>query len=255
MTLPPGGLPSLGGWAVGFGVVVIVALWLSRGDGARRRAWGWTLVATAFPGAWATAWKVAPLIPGDLPPGAGSLAVALVGYAALLWTTGVLVAAGEGAWAPPEPVRPASKAAPRAAPKATATPKPKPAPKSSLPTVRPVGAVAAGAARGGGSAPEVERDGLLRVLSLGPDFQTSAAAKGLAVAWAGTRDAATMDGLIDVLRREDVSRAARAEVWIALVTVDDAAPPWDDQVEVRRTFPDGVDWDRVDALDAEIHPS
>jgi len=92
------------------------------------------------------------------------------------------------------------------------------------------------------------------VLALGPDFQTSAAAKGLAAAWAGTRDAAVLDGLIGVLRRDDVGREARAEVWIALLTVDDEAPDWDAQVVIRRDFPDGIDADRIDALDAELHP-
>jgi hypothetical protein len=105
-----------------------------------------------------------------------------------------------------------------------------------------------------GSGRETERDGLLRVLKLGPDFQTSAAAKGLAVSWADTRDEPTLDALIDVLRNESIGSEVRAEVWIALRKVLGDAPTWEEEAEVRRDFPQGVDWDRVDALDADLHP-
>ena len=117
------------------------------------------------------------------------------------------------------------------------------------PTIRPpTGGVATG-----GSASDVERDGLLRVLAKGPDFQTAAAAKGLAVSWADTKDPLVLDALIGVLRRDSTSREARAEAWIAFLKILGDPLSWDDEAAARRAFPEGVDWDRVDSVDADLH--
>lgn len=256
MTSPPGGLAAVGGWAGAYGLAVVVAVVFSRGRPGRQTAWMWTGIATAFPGAWITLYTLAPAVSEWLAPLPAAFAISALGYSGLLWLTGVLVAAGQGAWtedAPPLPtrapaVRPTTQASP-ATRKRSMVPKAKPP----LPTIRSAGAVASGAPRGGGSGRAVERDGLIRVLTRGPDFQTTAAAKGLAVAWADTRDPATVNGLIDVLRRADVTAAAGAEVWIALRAVAGDAPDWDESAEIRRTFPDCVDWETVDALDVEVH--
>lgn len=262
--LPPGGTAALAAWGGAYAVVVGLALLWSRGLPRRRAAFGWTLLATAFPGAWLSAYEVGPVLAERA--GRETIAVALVaftGYGAILWFVRVLGdALLESTESPESASGSTSRSISRSRSRPMSTPRsrvPSPSPDLAppgdrgLPTIRPAGG---GVAAGGfaGSGPEIERDGLLRVLKKGPDFQTSAAAKGLAVAWAGTRDRSTLDAFIDVLRNESVADEVRAEVWIALRKVLGDSPTWEEEADLRLTFPEGVDWDRVDALDAELHP-
>jgi hypothetical protein len=46
----------------------------------------------------------------------------------------------------------------------------------------------------------------------------------------------------------------RAEVWIALLKVLGDDPGWDAEQAIRADFHGSIDWDRVDALDLELHP-
>ena len=114
----------------------------------------------------------------------------------------------------------------------------------SRPTIRPArGTVAtAPALRGAGG-----RDELIGTLAEGPDYRRRSAARALSVPFAGTRDPAVVEALADAVRNDEFGFTVRSEAYCALRAVMGQHLEWEDEVEVRRGFPVGADFDWVEA--------
>ena len=123
-----------------------------------------------------------------------------------------------------------------------------------MPAVRPPeGTVAASSATGSevprvGSDPEVEAAGLLRVLESGPDVQRQAAAKALSLPFASTCNPRVAAALAALVGDEARTNSLRAESWAALRAVMGEELSWDDEVRIRHSFPEGVDWDWLESV-------
>lgn len=142
--------------------------------------------------------------------------------------------------------------APRPSPPPRLPPTGRP-PAAPLPRIRPPeGAVAAGTtalgSRSGGSDPETEAAGLVRVLESGPDVQRQAAAKALSLPFAGTCNPRVAEALARVVHAEDTTTSVRAEAWIALRAVMGEELSWEEEVRARHAFPEGLDEAWLDAI-------
>lgn len=251
----------------------------------RHRWWKGILVA-AFPTGWylatgyeqplAEAWPDAPAWGAPLAVGGTSLALyALAGIAGLYF--GRVLALGDEALVtleagsdlvdmPPRPppprdpktlVRPAAGAvaapvgagssAPTA-PLAAAPPSPVPAspPPSPAPASPPPSG--AGIGRPRPTPGDGERLGLLRVLRAGPEPQTEAAARAIAVGFAGTHDAECVAALLDLVGVSQPDSGVLAECYRALrIVVGQPLEP--DELEALHADPERVvDWTWLKAL-------
>ena len=118
---------------------------------------------------------------------------------------------------------------------------------ASLPTIRPPeGTLASsrqehGELTTGRSDDATEAAGLLRILASPPDVQRQAAARALALPFAGTRNPEVAQALAILVSDETAGSSARAEAWIALRAVLGEELSWDDEVRARHQFPDGLD--------------
>jgi len=116
-----------------------------------------------------------------------------------------------------------------------------------LPTIRPPeGALASsqqehGTLGPGRSDDATEAGGLLRVLASPPDVQRQAAARALALPFAGTCNPEVAHALALLVSDESAGSSARAEAWIALRAVLGEELSWDDEVQARHEFPEGLD--------------
>jgi len=116
-----------------------------------------------------------------------------------------------------------------------------------LPTVRsPEGTLASsqqehGALVRGRSDDATEAGGLLRVLASPPDVQRQAAARALALPFAGTCNPEVAHALALLVNDETAGSSARAEAWIALRAVLGEELSWDEEVRARHQFPEGLD--------------
>lgn len=123
-----------------------------------------------------------------------------------------------------------------------------------LPTIRPPdGTLAAsqqehGALESTGSDDATEAAGLLRVLESAPDIQRQAAARALALPFAGTCNAEVAFALAKLVRKESAASPTRAEAWIALRAVLGEELSWDDEVQARHNFPEGLDEEWLDQV-------
>ena len=130
---------------------------------------------------------------------------------------------------------------PRApAPPPAVRPPPRPEPVLAPPS----GGTVATAGRAG-SVESAEAQGLLASLRDGPDFQRPAAARALSLAFTGTAQPQICRALLDALADESLPVPARVESYLALIQVFGDELEWDNEVTVRRDFPEGVDPDRV----------
>jgi hypothetical protein len=156
------------------------------------------------------------------------------------------------------PERP--KPAGRAAAAKGSTPAPaRPAVRSSAakkPVIRPaVGAVAASASPSPARADRLaDHRGLLDAVLDGPDYRRRSAARALGVALAGTRAADAVAVLADAIRNEEYGFTVRAEAYCALRQVADSKLPWEEEVAVRKGFPQGADLDWVADVEDAICP-
>lgn len=124
----------------------------------------------------------------------------------------------------------------------------RPPPAGGRPRIRPaVGTVGSASAAPGVSA----RDGLLDALADGPDYRRRSAARGLSVPFAGTRDPRVVAALADAVRNEEFGFTVRAEAYCAMRAVMGQHLEWKDEVEVRRGFPDGADFEWVEAAEQD----
>lgn len=125
-------------------------------------------------------------------------------------------------------------------------------PASRAPKAPPRLRPAAGAVAAGGGVGATNPFRLLRTLDVGPDMRRQAAAKALSVPYAGSADPQVGAGLVELFRRTDVSDACRAEAYVALRVVMGEDLDRDEEVGVRLRFPEGVDLDWVDSVDADL---
>ena len=124
----------------------------------------------------------------------------------------------------------------------------RPAPAGGRPRIRPAaGTVSSVSAAAGGAG----RDELLVALEDGPDYRRRSAARALSIPFAGTRDARVVAALAGAVRDEEFGYTVRAEAYCSLRAVMGQHLEWKDEVEVRRGFPDGADFDWVDAAERD----
>lgn len=104
------------------------------------------------------------------------------------------------------------------------------------------------------SAPTNAQDpsGLLRVLEEGPAFQRQAAAKALSVPFAGSCNPKVARALTEVIRRTDVTDAARATAYCSLRVVMGRDLAWEEEVVVHKDFPAGADLDWLETVEADL---
>ena len=127
-------------------------------------------------------------------------------------------------------------------------PRPKPPP----PLIKPAtGSVGAASPRGDQVEEAANNDTLLRVLEDGPEAQRQPAARALSIPYADTRDPRVIAALTALLQRDDVGDPSRAEAYLSLRLVVGEEISWEQEVEVRQSFPEGVDWDWVRAQEGE----
>jgi hypothetical protein len=116
-----------------------------------------------------------------------------------------------------------------------------------LPEIRPPeGTLAAGTRShrvpsSGASDPDVEAAGLLRILRSASDLQRQAAAKALSLPFSGTCNPEVAEALAQLVADEDAQSSLRAEAWIALRVVMGEELAWEQEVEARHNFPEGLD--------------
>lgn len=266
------------GWAIGFAVaavVWVVGLLVLDRDPPRRQqrlaalavTWG----AALMPGAWIAVTHAVQLW---WPFALGYLVVGAIGT-----YVGDLVAAtapperkratapakptaptAKSASAPTKPPAPTTPSAPTTPPAPTPPPVPRPH-RPELPTnspgapppyplIRPPegGGVAAATA----SVTSAETQGLLRSLEEGPDFQRPAAARALALAYADRAEPVVCRALLDAVDADANGVAGRAEAYLALFAVFGTDLPWETEVTVRRSFPEGLDPDQILAWEARL---
>ena len=126
---------------------------------------------------------------------------------------------------------------------------PAPATAPPPPVLRPpAGSVASSTSAGGGMDPSR----LLRTLDEGPDVRRQAAAKALSIPFAGSGDSEIGLALVELFRRTDVGDSVRAEAYVALRVVIGEDLEWEQELAVRQRFPEGVDLDWVDQVDADL---
>ncbi len=179
------------GWILGIGFVLGGVLLGTPTPWSRRAALA-GLGASAFPVAWVVLHGAGAIVPGPAWLGSALLSVGLHG-----------VAATAGAWIGQLLAMPAPEPAPRVAVAQETLPPP--------PPPLAVGDPLAEEAASG-------QAGLLRVLRDGPDFHRAAAARALAIPFAGSRQKALGEALLGVLDG-DADDEARAEAAIALSLV------------------------------------
>ncbi len=177
------------GWIVGIGLVLGGVLLGTPTPWARRAALA-GLGAAAFPVAWVVLHGAGAAVPGPAWLGSALLSLGMHGAAAIAgaWIGQLLVI--------PEP-----------AARVVEEPAPLPPPPPPLPAGDPLAEEAASG-----------QAGLLRVLRDGPDFHRAAAARALAIPFAGSRQKALGEALLAVLDG-DADLEARAEAAIALSLV------------------------------------
>jgi hypothetical protein len=86
------------------------------------------------------------------------------------------------------------------------------------------------------------------VLESAPDIQRQAAARALALPFAGTCNSEVAVALAKLVRQESATSPTRAEAWIALRAVLGEELSWDDEVQARHSFPDGLDNEWLDQV-------
>jgi hypothetical protein len=123
-----------------------------------------------------------------------------------------------------------------------------------LPTIRPPdGTLASSQQEHGELTPtrsddDTEAAGLLRVLESASDIQRQAAARALALPFAGTCNSEVAVALAKLVREESAASPTRAEAWIALRAVLGEELSWDDEVQARHSFPEGLDEEWLDRV-------
>lgn len=196
---------------------------------------------------------------------AASIAGAFLGwylFGSLLWATIIaLVVVALAAYLPlllnePDFIRPESGAiaggrgAGKSAKAAVAERMPSAPERAALPSLRPPAGVVT--ARSPGREPDEERAGLLRALAEGPDFRRAPAATALALHCSGTSDPEVLSALLEAVLEEGYETLVRVEAVLALYRVLGQSLPTAMEGELRQRFPEGVDWEFVNACQRRV---